>query len=187
MQGGSGMALGMLPRRDRDQGRRVVPIDNCWLQDDTANVILRAVGAAAAKSSDLSACALCSIVLLTRALPCSTPLCKSDAAGPSSCNKCMPRASCEPHALLVTGVQVPQQPAKRRAPLHRDSARYIPRWRPRVHGHHHDDAVRNIRPAAVFGLSCAGGGRCSRGQRRAQHRPGGRSHSSSCGESPRPT
>ena len=59
MSGGSGLALGMLPRRDRHQGRHVVPIDNCWLQDDTANAILKAVGAAA-KSNDLPACALCS-------------------------------------------------------------------------------------------------------------------------------
>ena len=46
------MALGLLSRNEG--GRHVVPVEECWLQDDVANAVLRAV-CAAAKAADLPA------------------------------------------------------------------------------------------------------------------------------------
>ena len=54
--GGPGsVTLGLLPRQH--EGFDVVPIETCWLQDDTANAILRAVRAAA-QAAVLPSCAL---------------------------------------------------------------------------------------------------------------------------------
>ena len=45
----------MLGLLSRDQGSlRVVPIEECWLQDDVANAIMRAV-CAAAKAANIPA------------------------------------------------------------------------------------------------------------------------------------
>ena len=49
---GRGVTLGLLSRGEG--GRHVVPVQECWLQDDIANAILRAV-CTAAPAADLPA------------------------------------------------------------------------------------------------------------------------------------